>query len=527
MVSAGDRSEIAFFDLETSFPTRPGQGFTILEFGSILVCPRKLIELESYSTLVRPTDLSFISNLSIRGNGITRDAVLSSPTFAQIADTVHDILDGRIWAGHNIVRFDCARIREAFAEINRPPPLPKGTIDSLALLTQSFGRRAGDMKMASIATYFGLRKQTHRSLDDVRLNLEILKYCATVLFLESSFPNIFTTNSWVSPNATTRSRSNGKAFLELTGLSTSPSSSSSLEIRNNRTSPPPNYTIEESHPIFSLATPGTGEEVPNPVESIISQPNAFDMGSLSSIMANQLVQTDRSMEEESGSKSPKSSTALTDCADFLECDEVSISSITVALVPVYRGTQRIQILHKDYPFKVRRNRLKVRFGVSSKYLDNAGRPRLSFVVDAPPNLCCILDKCDNLAHKLSLDSGSNSDWRPILARKAGFWNSPTIRLQIPFESDGNTRRWATEIHLKESSSIERIVFSRYDAEELDGLIRVGTFVDAYFNLDPYDYQQNAGVRLVAKNTDDLGLNESIHMSISRMLGIKSRKRVCC
>lgn len=212
-------------------------------------------------------------------------------------------------------------------------------------------------------------------------------------------------------------------------MSTSPASSSSLEIRNNRTSPPPNNTIEESHPIFSLATPGTGEEVPNPVESVISQPNAFDMGSLSSIMANQLVKTDRSMEEESGSKSPKSSTALADCADFLESDEVSISSITVAMVPFYRGTRRIQILHKDYPLKVHRNRLKVRFGVSSKYLDNAGRPRLSFVVDAPPNLCRVLDECDNLAQKLSLDSGSNSDWRSIVTRKAGFWNSPTIRLQ--------------------------------------------------------------------------------------------------
>ena len=28
-----------------------------------------------------------------------------------------------------------------------PAPEPKGTIDSLALLTQKFGRRAGDMKV--------------------------------------------------------------------------------------------------------------------------------------------------------------------------------------------------------------------------------------------------------------------------------------------------------------------------------------------------------------------------------------------
>lgn len=53
----------------------------------------------------------------------------------------------RIWAGHNILKFDCPRIREAFAGINRPAPEPKGTIDSLALLTQRFGRRAGDMKV--------------------------------------------------------------------------------------------------------------------------------------------------------------------------------------------------------------------------------------------------------------------------------------------------------------------------------------------------------------------------------------------
>lgn len=55
---------------------------------------------------------------------------------------------GRIWAGHNINRFDCPRLREAFQEINRPAPEPKGTIDSLTLLTQRFGRRAGDMKVS-------------------------------------------------------------------------------------------------------------------------------------------------------------------------------------------------------------------------------------------------------------------------------------------------------------------------------------------------------------------------------------------
>lgn len=89
------RSEIAFFDLETAVPTEPGKPFAILEFGAILVCPRKLVELHSYSTLVRPTDLSLISTLSKRRSGITREGVLSAPTFVEVADQVYNILHGK------------------------------------------------------------------------------------------------------------------------------------------------------------------------------------------------------------------------------------------------------------------------------------------------------------------------------------------------------------------------------------------------------------------------------------------------
>lgn len=94
MVSSSDRSEIAFFDVETTVPTRTGHGFAILEFGAILVCPRKLIELVNYSTLVQPANLSHISNLSVRCNGITKEAVVSAPTFSDIADKVYEILHG-------------------------------------------------------------------------------------------------------------------------------------------------------------------------------------------------------------------------------------------------------------------------------------------------------------------------------------------------------------------------------------------------------------------------------------------------
>lgn len=59
--------------------------------------------------------------------------------------------------------------------------------------------------------------------------------------------------------------------------------------------------------------------------------------------------------------------------------------------------------------------------------------------------------------------------------------------------------YATEIYQKESSgTVQRLLFSKFDAAELDSLLMPGIFVDAFISLDSYDYQQNAGIKLVAK-----------------------------
>ncbi|KAG5245181.1 protein NEN [Salix suchowensis] len=215
-------SEIVFFDLETTCPIKLDN-----------VCPRKLVELDSYSTLVRPTDLSAVALKSGRCDGITREAVANAPAFGEVADKIFSILNGRIWAGHNIRRFDCVRIKEAFAEIGRPAPMPVGMIDSLGVLTEKFGRRAGNMKMATLATYFGLASKNtgmNKSLEDVRMNLEVLKHCAT----ESSLPSVMS-GKWHNPSTmVTRSRSNGKLLCRE---------------ENSRKSPPTTLGYQRAVPI--------------------------------------------------------------------------------------------------------------------------------------------------------------------------------------------------------------------------------------------------------------------------------------
>ena len=51
-----------------------------------------------------------------------------------------------------------------------------------------------------------------------------------------------------------------------------------------------------------------------------------------------------------------------------------------------------------------------------------------------------------------------------------------------------------------SGAAQRLIFNRFDAAvaELERLINPGAILDAFISLDTYDYQQSAGIRLVAK-----------------------------
>ncbi|CAF1716451.1 unnamed protein product [Brassica oleracea] len=472
MVPSGDRSEIAFFDLETTIPFRAGQKHEILEFGSILVCPKKLVELRSYTQLVRPANLNHITDRSVNCNGIKREDVKSKPTFADIADDVYNILHGRVWAGHNILRFDIPRIREAFAEIGRDPPEPKGTIDSLVLLTQKFGRRAGDMKMATLATYFGIGNQTHRSLDDVRMNFEVLKYCATVLFLESSLPD---------------------ELIENSVTTTTTPETSSRRRRNTRTSPVSEETAESTTaiPILSFVSPAG------------SQTNPFDMSTLSNEIASETLQPDvPTMEEERNQ--PSKAIITSDQEGFLEPGEITIPSIKAVQVPLYHGSQITKpqlVLGDNKPLQLRCPDLKVRFGISGKFMDNAGRRKLNFVIDLCPSLCNVLQECDSAAKTISVDSGSGSDWNTVIIPVKGCLNSPTARIHIPIGLSGDVDRYAAEIHQRELSgatSTQKLISRNPSAEELESLVNPGTVLDAFLSLEPYDYQQRAGIRLVAR-----------------------------
>lgn len=165
------------------------------------------------------------------------------------------------------------------------------------------------------------------------------------------------------------------------------------------------------------------------------QQDRFDLGSLCEELKRESIQPDVTVDEIpiQGSPQMSSPAAVSEsCSSsivVLEPDEIFIPSITASLVPLYRGSQRIELLHKGVSFQLSCIRLKVRFGIRTKFFDHAGRPKINFVADASPSLCKVLDACDGIAQRLSLESGCSSEWRPLVTRKEGFFNYPTVRVQ--------------------------------------------------------------------------------------------------
>ncbi|KAK4257208.1 hypothetical protein QN277_006825 [Acacia crassicarpa] len=462
-----DRPEIVFFDVETIYSTS-----VIVEFGAILVCPYTLTELRHYSKLVRPDNPSLIPPVFERRNGITRHALADALTFADIADTVYDFLHQRTWAGHNILGFDCIHIRKAFSELNRPPPEPKAIIDSLPLLTETFGKRAGDMKMASLARYFGLGHQTHRSLDDVRMNLEVVKRCATIVFLESSFSN--------------EVRVNGKSLL-LRG-----SSSSSADMKMKSISQVASHQYkEEQRPTFTLSSSSA-----DAANNLVQQQFFGFPPQMCSSKGHESI-----MESSPDTKTESMVTCCSNTFVVLKAHEIFISSLTASFVSSpYHGGQRIQLLHNGSPFQISCADLKIGFGIDKKFYNNSRKPKLSFLVYSSQSLCEVLGDCDAMSLSLFLQSGGSSDWKPLVTRKDDDFNSPTVRLRIAISECGDAAVFETKVFKKESSTgiVQKLRFNKGDTKELSSLCSPGNLVDAIFSLDQYEYQRRAGLRLVAK-----------------------------
>ncbi|KAL3715179.1 hypothetical protein ACJRO7_006988 [Eucalyptus globulus] len=355
--------EVVIFDLETIIETE-----AIIEFGAIIVCPQTLVEKEYFSSLVRPRHDEEFGEFEERSNGLNIDEIVSSNIyFSDIAHTVYDMLDGRIWVGHYIKNFDCRIVEDAFHEIGQPQPESLDVIDTWELC-EMFRGEVDNLEMATLAEYLGLGEQIHRSLADVRLNLRLFRRCVELFYL-TEFSSLL------------RAASNAGV---------------------------PRFLGPEEYSIPTLR------------------------------------------------------------GHYDSCDSLDQA--------------------RDVYLRISCATLNVRWGILPiRFWDNNGRPKLSFVVDAPGNLTPMLDECDRMLRRLFRRFGINSEWRNVVDRTRNF---PAVRLHIADTADKQT----IVCERRDSRKIKRLVF---DESKLGTLLTPSTRLDAEFFLETYDYRGSAGIRLVA------------------------------
>ncbi len=168
-------TDLVFYDIETAFPPQE-----IIEFGAITLDGRSFKEKNRYQTMIYSDKVSWRSE---QCNHISQNDLKDAPSFAEVADKIFEVLDGKIWVGHNINTFDNPKIKAEFEKINKPIPEPIKTIDTLSILRKEFKGKTENFKMETLGHHFELGEEKHRAIEDCEMTIEVIKNSAmSILF---------------------------------------------------------------------------------------------------------------------------------------------------------------------------------------------------------------------------------------------------------------------------------------------------------------------------------------------------------
>ncbi len=152
------RAPFAFVDIEM---TGLGKADRILE-----ICVERVVGdrvEDRLETLVRPDDGRF-GNAHI--HGITAEALVGAPVFADVADRVLELLRGAVFVAH-AAWHDVGFLEAELARLGRPFAVPF-VVDTLALARRAFGFPSHSLEALSKELSLD-RGRGHRAADDVRL----------------------------------------------------------------------------------------------------------------------------------------------------------------------------------------------------------------------------------------------------------------------------------------------------------------------------------------------------------------------
>lgn len=181
--------QIAWFDLETT-GLPPLKSVHIVEVAIVVVSGDDQRESTAFATLIKPPIR--IPPGASKYSGIKDDHVTDALAFKAHAPVLYAMLHGKIWAGHNMRRYDAPLMHLEFERAGMEPPAAFSILDTLEVSRANFSRRPDipDHKLETLAQYFGLLqhndKQDHRAMSDVRLNMRVARRMFAQIYMEAA-----------------------------------------------------------------------------------------------------------------------------------------------------------------------------------------------------------------------------------------------------------------------------------------------------------------------------------------------------
>ena len=163
---------LAFVDLEMT-------GLDVTRDAILEVCVERWVgatRVDAIDTLVRPPSAG-VGKLG-HIHGISDEMVAASPTFAEIAPKVRELLDGAVFVAHG-AEWDAKFLRAGFAGVAMPCAIDHW-IDTLNLARRCFGLESHALD--ALCKHFGIaRTRAHRAGDDVAALREVFRRCVEAL----------------------------------------------------------------------------------------------------------------------------------------------------------------------------------------------------------------------------------------------------------------------------------------------------------------------------------------------------------
>lgn len=190
-----DSPRVVCFDVETTIKTNPAERSRVVQFGCLEFdqLTHRVTERASFFIKLEHA----VKDTGERIHHIPLRFLNDAKPFSYHAAKIRELMDGKVWAGHNIVAFDVPTLFSEFDDIGMERPKCMGIIDTMIVFSyMRYDQFTMNLKMETLGKHFGLGTEVHDAYEDSDMTYKVLMMASAAMVFSnliidpSSIPKI-------------------------------------------------------------------------------------------------------------------------------------------------------------------------------------------------------------------------------------------------------------------------------------------------------------------------------------------------